>query len=229
MPAKKRFIFRLNGIDVELDLQLNNLIRDDVSVHVTENGVTKLMKPTKDDEEMFGYYQDTKTNAAVMVACDNLGSICQPVGTFMLNGKKYRLEPTGDLSEATHFVTEISQDDGNSGMHGDSLQIPGKLASSGPKNEVQNKMPGPHDNAGRMKRAIPAGVDILELYIYTDESIYQRFLAVYGNMTTALAKIQQYYAIISNEVSYANSRVSLADVVVTNIKVAVDMVKVRMM
>ncbi|KAK3590037.1 hypothetical protein CHS0354_041063 [Potamilus streckersoni] len=52
MPEKKRFIFRLNGVDVELDLQLNNLIRDDVSVHVTENGVTKLMKPPKDDKEV---------------------------------------------------------------------------------------------------------------------------------------------------------------------------------
>ncbi|KAK3590036.1 hypothetical protein CHS0354_041062 [Potamilus streckersoni] len=78
---------------------------------------------------MFGYYQDTKTKAAVMVTCDNLGSICQPVGTFMLNGKKYRLEPTGELSEATHFVTEISQDDGNADMHGDSLQIPGSMIS----------------------------------------------------------------------------------------------------
>ncbi|KAK3590035.1 hypothetical protein CHS0354_041061 [Potamilus streckersoni] len=60
-------------------------------------------------------------------------------------------------------------------------------------------MPDSDDKAGRVKRAIPAGVDILELYIFTDESIYQRFLAVYGNMTTALAKIKQYYAIISNE------------------------------
>ncbi|KAK3590024.1 hypothetical protein CHS0354_041050 [Potamilus streckersoni] len=127
MPAKKRFIFRLNGEEVELDLELSNLIRDDVSVQVTENGVTKLMEIPKHHEEMCGYYQDTKTKSAVMVKCDKLGSTCQPIGTFMLNGRRYRLESTGDLLGATHFVTEIGLDDGDAGMHGDSQQIPGTV------------------------------------------------------------------------------------------------------
>ncbi|KAK3590026.1 hypothetical protein CHS0354_041052 [Potamilus streckersoni] len=127
MPQKKRFIFQLNGDEVELDLELNNFIRDDVSVHVTENGVTKLIEMPEDDKEMYGYYQDKKTNAAVVVECDKLRSICQPVGTFTLNGKKYRLETTGENSEATHFVTEIRQDDGIADMQGDLQQIPGSL------------------------------------------------------------------------------------------------------
>ncbi|KAL3863918.1 hypothetical protein ACJMK2_005639 [Sinanodonta woodiana] len=198
MPEKKRFIFRLRGEDVELDLQLNNLIRDDVSVYVTENGVTKQMKLTTNSEEMYGYYQDAKTKASVMVACNIPGSICQPVGTFVLNGKKYRLEPTGETSDATHFVTEMGRDDGNSDMHGDLKNLP-EFPLSGPKSSDLNKTQATEGKSSRRKRAIPAGVDILELFICADESIYQRFLALYGNMTTALEMIRQYYAIIGNE------------------------------
>ncbi|KAL3863920.1 hypothetical protein ACJMK2_005641 [Sinanodonta woodiana] len=193
MPEKKKFIFRLRGDEVELDLQLNNLIRDDVSVYVTENGVPKQIKLTTNNEEMYGYYQDPKTKASVMVACNIPGSTCQPVGTFELNGKKYRLEPTGELSEATHFVTEMGRDDGNSDMHGDLQNLP-EFPLTGPKSRQDTE-----GKSRRRKRAIPAGVDILELFICADESIYQRFLALYGNMTAALAMIRQYYSIIGNE------------------------------
>ncbi|KAK3577406.1 hypothetical protein CHS0354_032254 [Potamilus streckersoni] len=56
MPAKKRFIFRLNGDEVVLDLQLNSLIKDDVNVYVAENGVTILM-------EIHNYDQDKEVSS----------------------------------------------------------------------------------------------------------------------------------------------------------------------
>ncbi|KAK3577405.1 hypothetical protein CHS0354_032253 [Potamilus streckersoni] len=200
MPAKKKFIFRLNEDEIVFDLQLNSIIREDVNIYVTENGVTKLMEIHNHDEdkEMHGYYQDKKTNAAMTVTCYKLRSLCQPTGTFMLNGKKYRLESTGELSNVTLFVTEIHPEDKDVGMHKDLPQI-SEIGTPGPRSGNQNKNSGNGDNPGRVKRAIPAGVDIVELFVYTDESIYQRFLALYGNMTTALSKIQQYYAIMGNE------------------------------
>ncbi|KAL3863917.1 hypothetical protein ACJMK2_005638 [Sinanodonta woodiana] len=227
MPQKKKFMFLLNGEEIELDLQLNNIARDDTSVHVTENGILKLIDIPKDDTEMFGFYQDPKTNAAVMVNCDKLGSICQLVGTFMLNGQKYRLEPSGDRSEATHFVTEIRQDDKDSDMYGDSQQIP-DLPSSAPRYRNLNTVYSTDDKRGRIKRTIPAGVDIIELYIYTDESIYQRFLALYGNMTTALAKIQQYYSVIGNEMDLEYQQVKSANTLGIDIRIYLKGVRVAL-
>ncbi|KAK3577407.1 hypothetical protein CHS0354_032255 [Potamilus streckersoni] len=114
------------------------------------------------NSRMCGYYQDKKTNAAVMA------------GTFMLNGKKYRLVSTGELSDATHFVNEIHRDDGTFAMPVDLQQIP-ELGILGPMSRNQNQNSGNDGIPGRMKRAISAVVDIVELLIYTDESIYQRY------------------------------------------------------
>ncbi|KAK3611245.1 hypothetical protein CHS0354_003873 [Potamilus streckersoni] len=80
ISRKKKFSFDFIRQRVELDLELNSLIRDDVNMYVTENNVTRLVEIIKSNEE---------------------------IGTFSVNGKRYRLDPNENLVESTHFVTEI--------------------------------------------------------------------------------------------------------------------------
>ncbi|KAK3603608.1 hypothetical protein CHS0354_017326 [Potamilus streckersoni] len=99
------------------------------------------------------------------------------VGTFVLNGKRYRLEPTDSLSEATHFVTEINQDERDLDTHGDEHLSPEYLSLSRPNIDAMSGNVGLNGKHRRLKRMIPEGVDIIEIYIFADDFIYKRYIS----------------------------------------------------
>ncbi|KAL3863453.1 hypothetical protein ACJMK2_005207, partial [Sinanodonta woodiana] len=205
---------------VELDLELNSLIRDDVNMYVTENDVTRLVEIIKNNEEQYGYYQDIKTKASVMVTCNKVK--CIPVGTFSVHGKRYQLEPNNNITESTHFVTEIHPRPDSTSMKGNSRPIfdyiipedGSKLINETPINEPHNSDKSGYTTntrGSRIRREILADVDIVELYLYTDEAIFERFRQLYSDLETALEMTRQYYTLVCNEMDLEYQQVKNAN------------------
>ncbi|KAL3832566.1 hypothetical protein ACJMK2_024199 [Sinanodonta woodiana] len=186
MPVKIRFRFELNADEVDLDLQLKRLINDDVKLYMTKNGVTQRMITSNNDDEMCGLYQEGKTKAAVIVKCKQLEWRCWPVGTFTLKGKRYRLETTDSQPEATHFVTEIHGDERYLDIHTDEQPIPEYPLSPGINIADMTGQVGLKQTHRRLKRMIPAGVDIVEMFIFADNTIYKR----YFNRSTSKTRVE---------------------------------------
>ncbi|KAL3832570.1 hypothetical protein ACJMK2_024203 [Sinanodonta woodiana] len=199
MPAKKMFGFELNVQEVKLDLQLKRVINDDVNLYMTEKGVTERMKLSNQDDEVYGYYQGMKTKATVIVKCKRYEWRCSPVGTFTLNGKIYRIEMTDSLPEATHFVTEIHGDERYLDIDENEQPMPEYPQSTGIIIAGVTGQVSLKETYRRLKRMIPAGVDIIEVFVFADDAIYQRFLALYGDKNTTMKMIREYYVLICNQ------------------------------
>ncbi|KAK3578142.1 hypothetical protein CHS0354_010096 [Potamilus streckersoni] len=71
-------------------------------------------------------------------------------------------------------------------------------------NETQVSTPSsspPGQQGSRQKRAIPAGADIVEIMVYTDEVICNRFIALNnGDKNAGLEATRFYYALLINEI-----------------------------
>ncbi|KAK3590218.1 hypothetical protein CHS0354_041279 [Potamilus streckersoni] len=201
MPKKKIFEIDLNNETVTLDLTLNELVNDNAPMYVSENGELKKWE-RKNTDEQYAFYQDKNTMASIMVRCN--GELCKPIGTFSVKGKKYSLDLKGKPIESTSLVSPIADPPNiKVSMEGDMVILKTDPSKHVVQNQIQvfTQFPSQSGQEGSRKiRSIPAGADIVEIMVYTDEVICSRFIDLNtGDKNAGLEATRFYYALLINE------------------------------
>ncbi|KAK3590046.1 hypothetical protein CHS0354_041072 [Potamilus streckersoni] len=183
MSVKHKFEIDVIGETVTLDLELNEFVKAAAPMYVIEDG--KLGKwENPNTSEILGFYQDRNNQASMMVICKE--ELCKPIGTFAVNGQRYKLNLEGKSIESTSLLSPVENPPKvNISREGDMITV--KLDSSSADgqnltqvfsplnlngNDVPEYLNSQQDSSNGI--VIPSGTDIVEIMVYTDEVICKR-------------------------------------------------------
>ncbi|XP_053372731.1 mucin-21-like [Mercenaria mercenaria] len=195
-PYLLRFRFEVNGTEINFYLQKNDKLNTNVPLYVMKNG--QLEKKETPETNNFALYQDPNRGSAMLVSCDEDGSF-ELHGSFYHNGDMYHMSPSNvpELSQS-HFIQRNAPSE-NRYLH-DAVMPPPDVTSENRKSAEPT----------RGKRQTSTG-NVVELLIAADVSIYNYFLSDQGDADAAEAAVQQYMALLVNEMELHYMSVAMAD------------------
>ncbi|KAL3864262.1 hypothetical protein ACJMK2_005963 [Sinanodonta woodiana] len=172
-------------------------------------------------DERYGFYQDRHTRASILVKC--MKDVCKPLGSFTVSGRQYILDLAHRAVESKSLLTPVERHpEMKISMEGDMVFYKSDSLAAAVQKQTNDSrtesdvhvFPGfkttpqhqesKHRNKTRIVRESekgnPSGTDVVEIMVYTDEIMCNRFYALKNNDRTAgLEATRFYYALLVNE------------------------------